>query len=72
MQVQEREQNRLEQAFEDQYKPPPGCSVPQSDSRWAKCVDIRRKAKGEYMGRQVLLSAPHEDIPIVEKSAGFN
>jgi hypothetical protein len=51
-QKREREQNRIDRAFDDQYQPPPDCTNPQSNTRWVECVDIRKKAKAEFMGQQ--------------------
>ncbi len=61
-----REQTRIANAFEDQYQPPPGCANPQSNSRWVECVDLKRNAKAEFMGQQVLLKKPREPIRIAD------
>jgi hypothetical protein len=47
--AQQREQYRLDKAFDDQYQPPPSCLNPSSDIRWVECVDLRRSAKAGFM-----------------------
>ncbi|MCB1706040.1 MAG: hypothetical protein KDI17_14345 [Halioglobus sp.] len=60
------EQNSIANAFEDQYRPPPGCTNPQSDTRWVECVDIRARAKAEFMGKQRLFKESREEIRIAD------
>lgn len=57
-------QNQIDNAFEDQYVPPPECRSPQSDAQWVKCVDLKRTAKSEFRTHYILLESEHQDIKI--------
>lgn len=57
-------QNRIDNAFEDQYIPPPECRNPQSDTQWVKCVDLKRAARNQFRTQHIELDSRQQDIKI--------